>query len=232
MFNYNCGNSGSIPVIGTFRADEPVTLGIMETSTAATLGEIVGRNLRRARNERKLTQEELTRRLREHGFMWTRPMVHTLETGRRALGMEELAMLLLAFDDLSPRELLMGDGDVLLAAQVNVPLRPLQRSRTPEQLWTRVFEALVRHSNTYQAAGPPAKAAFTASPAEQRIADRLGLEPRTVAETALRLWGRPFAEEREWRVRENLASGAAGRSMRALRGHVTRELSVELEPEL
>jgi hypothetical protein len=45
-------------------------------------------------------------------------------------------------------------------------------------------------------------------------------------------WGRTLAEERDHRVTEQARDDDAPRGLQALRGHVTRDLTTELETEL
>ncbi len=63
-------------------------------------------------------------------------------------------------------------------------------------------------------------------------ARRLDVDPLDVSVGARLLWHRPFAEERDRRAIEAADHDAPPRTIQALRGHVTRELLAELEPEI
>lgn len=66
---------------------------------------------------------------------------------------------------------------------------------------------------------------------EQRIARRFKVDPLGVAVLARRRWARSATEERDRRSAAEVA-GASRRAAQTLRGHVTRALITELEPDL
>lgn len=73
--------------------------------------------------------------------------------------------------------------------------------------------------------------------AETKAAERLGVEPVDVAAAALTRWGRSLTEHRDDRVQavaldRGTVFDPQGETLRALRGHVTRDLLDELREEL
>lgn len=67
--------------------------------------------------------------------------------------------------------------------------------------------------------------------AEMKAARKLGLDTFDVAVLAACRWGRSLTEQRDERVKERSDASTAASAMRALRGHVTRELLAELRQE-
>lgn len=68
--------------------------------------------------------------------------------------------------------------------------------------------------------------------AEQKVAKRLGVDPIDLARLAHRTWGHGFSEERDRRVADRVSGDTSPRSKQAHRGHVTRQLTTELEPHV
>jgi hypothetical protein len=66
---------------------------------------------------------------------------------------------------------------------------------------------------------------------EQRAARRFKVDALHVAVAARRRWRRSLTEERNRRSAEATV-GKSGRAAQTLRGHVTRQLLAEIEPDL
>jgi transcriptional regulator with XRE-family HTH domain len=118
-----------------------------------TLDAVIGGNLRRLRKGAGLTQDQLSRHLRQRGLSWTRPTVAAVELGTKTLDVGELWLLGLALVSLgnpSPfGELLAGDGRVRVGGgEESTPTLDFFRS-----FLTNDFEAL--RSATLRDAGTP-----------------------------------------------------------------------------
>jgi hypothetical protein len=70
------------------------------------------------------------------------------------------------------------------------------------------------------------------SDVERLAARRLGVADAAIVETAIELWGRSLAAERDDRAKERGRRGATSSTGRAARGHVTRTLIEELRVAL
>jgi hypothetical protein len=68
--------------------------------------------------------------------------------------------------------------------------------------------------------------------APEMAARRLGVAVADVAEASSRLWGRTFTAERDARASARAGAHASLRTVRAVRGHVTRSLLGELRAAL
>ena len=64
--------------------------------------------------------------------------------------------------------------------------------------------------------------------AEKKAAAVLGLDPRRVAVLSVKLWGHSLTTEREVRFKTQEPGTSGARSLRTLRGHITRGLITEL----
>jgi len=204
-----------------------------------TLGVVVGRNVRSLRAERGVSQEEVAEQLRLVGLPWSRAMLHTLEIGRRSLGLVEFALLVRALDVPAAR-LLRGNDFVLFDDAVFVPVGEIGERGTVRQLWDLVFTTTMR-----QAEGPvsvpiegdqPQQLSYSAratGEAERNVARNLGIGVMRLLSYSAVLWGRSLTSERDARVAERVADeNPSRRTLQALRGHVTRELTTELRGAL
>jgi transcriptional regulator with XRE-family HTH domain len=197
----------------------------------ASLSETLGAALRRCREERDLTQDEVSRRVRERfpGLRWGRPTVSLIESGDRELTLTEVVALLdVLGTDLTE---LLGDaeevelahdvsggmavrGRDLVSGLVKGPMPKIVQvhfsSRIPEEL----------------------EVARDLGEMDYKAATRLGVEPPEVAAAARRLYGRSLTEEREARLERRGPATMTPAQRRAILGHVSRELYVELAEAL
>jgi transcriptional regulator with XRE-family HTH domain len=156
-------------------------------------GLVVGESLRRIRDRRRWTQEEMAHHLRQWGLDWSRAHLAAYEAGHRD-GVDVAVVS-------------------LLSVALNVPLTELYPpfgERTGIEVRNR-------------------------READAALAKRLGRSADEVTATAQRLYGgRTLTEERDLRVAALSADeppmGIGERQ--AHRGHVTRDLSREIEAAL
>jgi transcriptional regulator with XRE-family HTH domain len=228
----------------------------VENADMAEATAAVGRRLKALREAAGVRQEDVAVGARACGLNWVRSTVAMLEAGNRRLDWYEFVLLpvvlqvsqvgsfrhvdLLADDDADRVELtpqahasraqlaqLLADGpefldlkhwdlpSVLSGAQVMEAI--VERSRWRRKGFTAEQVEIIRR----EAAGD----------AEQVAARKLGVTPQEVAEAARWLWGRSLTA-----VRDSRAAAAGdelgAESLRAVRGHVTRELVEELRAHL
>lgn len=215
----------------------------------------LGERLRSWRVAHRLSQEDLARSLGFVGLNWNRSMLAKLERGERTLTLTQAIQLALAIRvplaDLLPTEgvvALSQTGGRPITEGVSVDARTVQElltGRAPDDR-RLVHPAIVIEIGEH--------AVSVITDLEHRTAKTLSaaigrdVSPGQVAATALRLWDRSLAEERDARARgEERAPGqersltdrpvaddqgaqvpAENRTLGALRGHVTRALHDEL----
>ena len=201
-------------------------------------------------------QEDIAMVARRWGFDWTRATVAAVETGRRDVTLGEalalppiLSSALGLAVELS--DLLPGDKErVALGGEATASVRQLRRilrgegSKIPmASLVTTAGGAVVPDDPFWT---DPARVAWrrrvisdlrrqaerAAGDAEAKAAARLGVEVSFVALAARRLWRRGFAEERDRRLAQSAPHQASAKTIRALRGHISRRLIEELRPEI
>lgn len=81
--------------------------------------EILGRNIRKWREERGLSQRQLAARMTEHDYKWSPTTVADLEKSQRGLGTDELFALGLILA-VSPQALFVADAPVRISSQIVV----------------------------------------------------------------------------------------------------------------
>lgn len=185
--------------------------------SAEQLASYLGRQLARVRKQRGLRQQEIEQRLNELGVSWTRNMVATFEIGRRMVTLEE-ALLLCAGYDVTLAQMVEAEPDTW------VEVGPLR-------VTARTLGAMIAGGATPKI--PRLKVAPKIAPteAERRAASRLGVSVGRFVLASEELWGRRLEAERDRRVlRHSVGSDPA--TLRAVRGHVTRDLFAELEAAL
>jgi transcriptional regulator with XRE-family HTH domain len=184
--------------------------------SAEPLGKYLGRQLRRVREERGVRQEDVAAQLRELGLTWDRTTVASFEIGRRALRLEEVVLCCAAYN-VSLAEIIKSEPEAWLqvgSRRISAPLvAKILSSESPVTL-------------------PPAGAALALpSPpteAERRAARHLGVSPFQLVIASEDLWDRRLDAERDRRTKKSQSEG----EVRALRGHVTRQLIEELDAAL
>lgn len=195
-----------------------------------TVGQALGRNLRRLRDERRWTQEETARQVRRAGVDWTRDNIAQIETGRRrSIDLETLVPLADCFG-IALADLFEGDGAVELDEGVSIDLDALRQALNGATVGSEDVPLAL----TGDAVDRALDGAVRVTPVELdvRTARRFELDVDQVTEAARGLWGRTMTEEREARVDERTEGELPARSLQAVRGHVSRELLDEIRPHL
>lgn len=194
-----------------------------------TLGQVVGVNVQRIREDRGLTQAEFARLLAGDGAPFTKATLASLESGRRrdvtltelvflAFSLNVLASdLVMAPDDDTSAYAAMSDGVTASLVTVQDVLQGKERKAT--MVWDRpagqkMFNERVR---------------FAREEADRAVARKLGISTADVTRIAKRRWQSTLTEERDRRVNERLGDTASPRKIQAVRGHVTRELTNDIE---
>ncbi len=190
---------------------------------ATPLREVLAAGLKRTRTDLGLRQEDAAARIQAQGLRsWIRGTVAQAEVGARRLTFEEVLLLSMAYET-TPAALIAGADDDLVElaprAQVSVAaLRALLSGRAVAAAGTATSAPM------HEGIGD----------AERHVARRLGTTPERVNEMALALWGHSLSEERDQRLEDRPPDlpELSARRLQALRGHVTRDLIAELQPEL
>lgn len=212
----------------------------------------------RGENPDLARQDDVAARMRLlHGFEWTRATVAAIETGRREVSIEELIGLSIVCE-VEVASWFEGEGRVSIGQswatrRMWAAFLGSDERISPRQQQQELFifgrEAMRQHPDVAMGAVMIGHLAFiwpggrqlegadealTAmreadSEAVKRAAERLDVLPVTTALLSHGLWGRGLVEERDARVAERADADADERSLRTLRGHVTRDLTDELE---
>jgi transcriptional regulator with XRE-family HTH domain len=224
----------------------------MAEATAA-----VGRQLKALREAAGVRQEDVAAGARGCGLEWGRSTVAMIEAGNRRLDWYEFVLLPVVLQVSQVGTFrhvdLLADDDremVELTPQASASRAELQKllAEGPEFLdlkgWklpgvmsgAEVMEATVERAR-WRRRGHTAEQVETlvreaAGEAEQKAAKRLGVTPYEVAVTARRLWGRSLTAVRDARAAAAAGDEPGAESLRAVRGHVTRELLEELRAHL
>lgn len=188
-----------------------------DRTTPMKMGAVVGETLRALREEEGQTQQDVANMLARWGLAWTRAQVASIEAGRReSLGLDELIILSNAFD-LRLRDWFPGYGTVRLGPGVYLARDKLR---------------MIFSLN----AVPELRADVERSPkseAEQNAARALGVTIKEVKAAALELWGVPFTDERELRLRRmNDRLTGAPKHISGKRSAISRGLKDELREHL
>jgi transcriptional regulator with XRE-family HTH domain len=195
------------------------------TAVPGTVGQVVGANLKRIREELDQTQRQFAVTLRMGGVPWKRFHLANIESGRRRdVQVKELALLAVALQ-VPARQLLSAAGGVELAKDTVV-----------SDLWavledpseTELPNAAMLNEASFGALFEGEHGVWDA---DERLAARLGVALDDVVDTAERLWGRTLTEERNARA-STLPETTELDVRRARRGVITRELAAELEKQL
>jgi transcriptional regulator with XRE-family HTH domain len=200
----------------------------------------VGENVRRLREERRLTQHELAQVWKRQGLNWARSKIAALEGGNRPrVDCAELVMMAAGLEA-TVAELFEGAGRVHLTPHPVVVDRDWCRSAftgTQMSLWFGAQmlpgperEARDEHMRGILATVKP----FPwdrPSEADSELARRLGVPTEAVMAAAFHIFeGRSLTEERDRRV-DSLGQMSMSERM-AHRGHITRELTPLVEDYL
>lgn len=211
----------------------------------ASLDQTIGAEIRRLRENRGVQQEAIAAAARSvFGLEWTRGTVTAIELGRRGLSPSEVVLLplVLAEADVTggrvyaPWDLIPDSdgGEIDVAPGFSLPFRMVRnllgerRRESPEAVAAdvaRVAAAIEPNRNALIARD-------AAGAAETKVATALGVPAIAVARAARDLWGHSLTAEREARIERESNAATAPRRLQALRGHITRQLVVELTPTL
>lgn len=203
-----------------------------------TLGEAVGQQIREQREDADVTQEAIAASARNTGLRhWVRATVAQLELGSRDLTSIELLLMPVVLYGVGIRielaDLLPADANIEVRAHHRsgeVPHRTYVAAKTLQRIASGEARAAIKemttdHLDRVARDAPDVLAGET----EQRAANRLGVTVRALRQTAMRLWRRTLAEERERRLVERDTAGMDSRKLQAMRGHITRQLLAEIE---
>jgi hypothetical protein len=193
-------------------SDEPQRLAV-----------VLGRRCREIRTEIGARQDDLAAAARNAGLRWTGAKVSDFEAGRWASSFETVLVISLVLEVLAsgagkdravtPADLIGDDGSVALTEELNV-----RASTISKVCRGRGWETSMDEPKGVE--GVLARWGL----AEDRLAKRLNITRKQLAETSWRLWQRSFSEERDRR------SGADANAQR--RGQVSRSLQAEIEEQL
>ncbi|WP_327430942.1 helix-turn-helix domain-containing protein [Streptomyces sp. NBC_01236] len=196
----------------------------------ATVGMVVGENLRTARQVKRWTQDKLAAEVALSGLNWKRTHVADFENGRRETIDVGTLVVLAAACEMRLPDFFQGQGSVLLTPKSEYEKFRATVTREELRAWLSAGTAAVEVGGE-----EPVKAALDRFRHEGReipidadaaLAERLGVSTRTVVDAALQVWDRSLTEERDRRV---AALGDLPLSERqAKQGHITRQLTAIL----
>jgi transcriptional regulator with XRE-family HTH domain len=195
------------------------------------VGEVIGRNVKRLREERALTQHELAHLWQRRGLNWARSKLSALESGGRpTMSVGELVAIAAAFG-VPLSELFQGPPSGRVA------LSPTGAEVAGPSLAAFFGGAATITTNIGSEAHKKEMARLEAMPerrpaqADIELAQRLGVPARDVVLAAMQAFDSlTLTEERDRRVARMGSSTAPERQ--AHRGHVTRELAAIVEARL
>ncbi|TVT61983.1 helix-turn-helix domain-containing protein [Amycolatopsis rhizosphaerae] len=200
-----------------------------------TVAAVIGGNLRRLREQRRLTQHGAVHLLRRYDLRWSRSKLDAIEGGRRQeVTVTELLALAMVFN-VQVAEFFVGDGVVQLTnAELgrNLIREVLRGNHVREDLQDLDPEARMKELLRAEDLITATEAALHPDPteADEELARKLGLPLKTVTEAAYAIWDRTMTEERDVQT-AGLGDMTTGERT-AHRGHITRELARRLEMEL
>ncbi|MGY1865279.1 helix-turn-helix domain-containing protein [Nocardia gipuzkoensis] len=185
--------------------------------TTDSVGKVVGENLRRARIGMGESQGEAAIRLQEAGMKWRRDHIASLENGRRpVVSIEELVILTWAYG--KPLSYWFeGEGDIAIGSSMTTP-RAGMRTLVEGGRRRSMISRTVDFTNVED---------FSA---DDRIAQRLGVDQAEVTAIAVRLWGHSATKERDKRLAAEMPD-ADPSALRTLRSATTKRLIKEIEEE-
>ena len=212
------------PVTGPPDGSEPPT---------QSLGSVVGENVRRIREERVLTQHELAQIWQRHGLNWARSKVAALEGGKRPrVDYGELAVMALAMG-VPLEQFFQGTGLATMdPSATRLSRQDLRRLVAGDQ---PAFDYYLGNSGALHRDEEWTRERLDApqsANADVDLARRLGVDPRNVVVAAMGLFdGLTLTAERDRRA-DRLGRGQTMQERQAHRGHITRELTEQVERRL
>jgi len=211
------------------------------------LQSVITENMRRIRRERGVLQEDVAMAARWVGVMWSSTTVAQIESGTRQLSLDEFLLLplilrckisdLIAVEDKN-QPIKLGFNTILdpeavteLVSPKGPQLRDDQIPMLPgleEKLDPRIKEAISESGLEPTLLSYLKVREGARGEAERKAAQTLKWPAVRITALAIRLWSRSLTEERDARA-EELAS--EGKETRAVRGHITRQLLLEIQNE-
>jgi transcriptional regulator with XRE-family HTH domain len=208
--------------------------------SAADVDRVVGRNVRRVREERGASQDGLAQALRDAGWLAASDQVLiAVEKGTRSLRFAEVLLLADVLNVPIAALLEVPPGEwVRVGTRVPTTGPDLVRRLTeaPHQFgeqsnaWSDLEQA--RRDTQFSASGRHSWGDETKREAERHAASKLGVAPGEVVQRSYRLWGRTLSDERDARCATRASADATARQRATWRGHVTRELLTDLRNDI
>lgn len=208
---------------------------------ATPLAKVVGDQLRKWREARGLSQNEVAGAARARGFAWKASTVAAIEIGRRDVSLDEflaLPFVAASFSGGTPPALqtFLGDGRTDVSVKLgadgfihNEHLVALVSGQTVGNDRGQV----PREALSYPEGRRDLRRGWEAYyDAEIKAARQLHVSVLHLAQAARRVWGRTLTQERDARVAERVQPNTDPRTVQARRGHVTRVLIAELRQAL
>lgn len=204
---------------------------------AKDLQALIGENAREIRTESGLTMDAVARVAREYGLKWTTARVVELERGKLAISVATLVTLAHVLATATDRritlqDLLDGHGYVTLTPSLTVttealrdavsggvlPFRVGDLADGKDRMIRSVVETLAAAQLIAADVDPEVwtETLRTAGLADERAAERIGIDRMQFLAHAARLWGRSLTAERDRRSGEGVTAQA--------RGQITRQL--------
>lgn len=197
----------------------------------------MGRNLRRLREQARLTQYEVATLLTQAGMPIRRSKIAAIEAGDRPNMTLADTLALAVVLDVGLAEFLDGEGSVLLAPHLAVaqPMLAafLRGDLHPLLHAMPVPESTSDTANLEQAHLTRRRLGLSrlgGTDADQALAKRLDVPHELVTRIAFLLWDHSLTDERDLRV--DRLGDIELHERQARRGHITRELAAMVEAEL
>ena len=192
-----------------------------------TLDQVLGAEIRQRREGAGLQQDTLASLARNAGLDWGQSTISAIEAGRRQVSIGELAVFARVFSEATGRADEVAAGALLPRRAEWVLLAPNVRGWLPA---IRAIYGAPVADVLYSLDGPgraivPDRGLPAVNETDRKVARALRVTPEAVAVTAVRLWGRTLAEERDARLGDPAATAQK-------RGRVTRQLMAEVKPTL
>jgi transcriptional regulator with XRE-family HTH domain len=232
------------PTLPEIRGLERVALSriicyCLSVSTTPGLSEAVGRGIRELRDKLGVTADRVAAEARAFGLSWQRSTVASIETGRRALKVEELLLLPLVLSGATGEDIRLCDlleAEVVLSERVTLKRSALARLVDKEGRQINIpGRGTLSLMGAERMTEPRSKAErerligrAAAGDTEQTAARALGVTAAEVARIAHRLWGRSLTDERDRRLNASATSDDSPLAARSRRGHITRALLEEI----
>lgn len=184
-------------------------------TTEQVVGQVIGEHLYRLRVAAGETQADAAKRIAECGLPWKRDQVIALETGnRKSVSVEELVILSWAYN-IHISEWFTGSGEILLAPDTYISRVDLERELRGERV-SRPRD--IDFSEVVELE------------ADERVAQRLGVDTSEVTRIARDLWGHTLTDERNRRLEDSGKSDP--KELRTLRAGMTKRLMKEISLQL